>query len=70
MALVYKRADVRSNEYTVVLNGLIPAQEYTLYDIDAPDKAYTLTGEQLMGEGYTLELPKGEKAIVLMFEAK
>lgn len=70
MALVYKRADVFSKEYTVVLNGLIPAQEYTLYDIDAPDKTYTLTGEQLMSEGYTLELPKGEKAIVLMFEAK
>ncbi len=70
MALVYKRAKVNDKEYTVKLNGLIPTQEYTLYDIDAPEKTYTLTGEQLMNEGYTLELPKGEKAIVLMFEAK
>lgn len=70
MALVYKRAEVNDKEYTVKLNGLIPAQEYTIYDIDTPEKAYTLTGEQLMSEGITIELPDGQKAIILMFNIK
>ncbi len=67
--LVYKRAKVTDTEYTVKLNGLISSQIYTVYDIDYPDKVYTLTGEELMSDGITLNLPEGEKAIILMFKA-
>lgn len=66
-ALVYKREDVLSNNYTVKLNGLVPDAEYEIYDIDAPDKVYTLSGESLMSEGLETELPDGEKALIFMF---
>lgn len=69
-ALVYKRAKVNKNEYTVKLNGLIPSQTYNVYDIDLPETVYSLTGEELMREGITLKLPDGEKAIILMYNAQ
>ena len=70
MALIYKRADVSDKEYTVNFNGLIPSQTYNVYDYDAPDTVYTLTGEKLMDEGLTIDLPEGEKAIILMYNAQ
>lgn len=69
-ALVYKRAEVTDTEYTVKLNGLIASQSYKIYDIDHPESVYDLTGEELMNRGITLELPEGEKAIILMFNAQ
>lgn len=68
-ALVYKRAEVTDTEYTVKLNGLIPSQTYNVYDIDYPETIYTLSGEKLMNNGITLNLPEGEKAMILMFYA-
>ena len=70
MALVYKRAEVTDSEYTVKLNGLMTDKTYTVYDIDSPEKVYTLSGEELMSKGLPLKLPDGEKAIILMFNAK
>ncbi len=69
-ALIYKRAEVTDTEYTVKLNGLISSQIYTVYDIDNPEKAYSLSGEELMKNGITLNLPEGEKAVILMFNAE
>ena len=69
-ALIYKRAEVKDSEYTVKLNGLIPSEIYNVYDIDNPEKIYTLSGEELMNSGITLELPEGQKAIILMFSKK
>lgn len=68
-ALIYKREKVSDTEYTVKLNGLIASKTYKVYDIDKPETVYTLTGEKLMNEGITLELPEGQKAIILMFNA-
>ena len=69
-AFIYKRADVNDREYTVKLNGLIPSKTYSVYDIDYPEKIYDLTGDELMNDGFTLDLPEGEKAILLMYNAK
>ena len=69
MALVYKRAEVKDTEYTVKLNGLVTEQTYNVYNTDTPETVYTLTGEELMNDGITLNLPEGSKAIILMFEA-
>ena len=69
MALIYKRANVTDTEYTLFLNGLKTATEYKIYDIDNPDKVYTMEGIELMNYGLTLPLPEGEKAIIIMFEA-
>ena len=69
-ALIYKRANVKDTEYTVKLNGLIPEKTYSVYDIDNPEKTYTLSGNELMNDGITLDLPDGQKAIVLMFSSK
>lgn len=69
-ALIYKRANVSDTEYTVKLNGLKTATNYKIYDIDNPEKVYTMEGIDLMNEGLTIPLPEGQKAIILMFEAK
>lgn len=69
-ALIYKRANVNDTEYTVRLNGLVTSATYEIYDIDNPGKVYTMSGEELMGDGMTIALPEGEKAIILMFNAK
>ena len=67
---IYKRSAVNDKEYTIKLNGLFSDKTYNVYDIDNPDKIYTLTGEELMNQGFTIELPDGEKAIILMYNAK
>lgn len=69
-AFVYKRANVKDTEYTVKLNGLVRTATYDVYDIDNPENVYTLTGDELMTGGITLALPEGEKAIILMYNAK
>lgn len=69
-AFIYKRAAVKDTEYTVKFNGLVPSQTYSVYDIDYPETVYSLTGEELMNEGLTLNLPEGEKAIILMYNAQ
>ena len=69
--LIYKRANVKDTEYTVKLNGLKTATDYKIYDIDNPEKVYTMSGIDLMQEGLTIPLPEeGQKAIILMFEAE
>lgn len=69
-ALIYKRAEVKKTEYTVKPGGLIPEETYNVYDYDAPDTVYSLTGEELMTKGITIPLPEGEKAIILMYSVK
>lgn len=69
-ALVYKREKVSDNEYTVKLNGLIADAVYEIYDTDAPETIYTLTGKELMNEGFSIVLPDGKKAVILLFSTK
>lgn len=69
-ALIYKRAEVKDTEYTVKLNGLITSKTYNVYDVDNPEKVYSMTGKKLMEEGLKIKLPEGEKAIILMFNAQ
>lgn len=69
MALVYKRADVKENEYSVKLNGLSQNTVYSVYDYDAPEKIVKKTGGELMSDGIKLSLPEGEKAFIIMFSA-
>ncbi|MBO5895931.1 MAG: alpha-galactosidase [Clostridia bacterium] len=68
-ALIYKRAKVNDTEYTVKLNGLSEDKVYKVYDVDNPEKIYSLSGKDLMCDGITLPLPEGQKAIILMFSA-
>ena len=69
-ALIYKRENVKTDEYTVRLNGLIAGATYEIYDIDKPDEKTLLTGAQLMNDGFTVSFPEGPKAVILMFKAQ
>ncbi len=69
-ALIYKREKVNDTEYNVKLNGLTESKTYKVYDIDNPEKVYTLSGKELMSDGIILPLPEGQKAIILMFNAE
>ena len=68
--LIYRRADVKDDKYTVKLNGLVPSAVYNVYDFDNPDAVLSFTGEKLMNSGITIDLPEEEKAIILMFNAQ
>ncbi len=68
--LIYRRADVTDTEYTARLNGLVPSETYTVYDIDSPETVYSFSGKELMSDGITINLPDEEKAIILMFSAR
>ena len=70
MALIYKRENVKDTEYTLKLNGLIETRSYEIYDVDNPQKIYSLSGKSLMEDGITLPLPEGAKAIIIMFNAE
>ncbi|MBQ8210585.1 MAG: alpha-galactosidase [Clostridia bacterium] len=67
--LIYKRANVNDDSYTLKLNGLVPDKNYKAYDIDNPEKVYSFTGQELMENGITIDLPEGENAIIFMFSA-
>ncbi len=69
-AFIYKRAEVNDDEYTVMFNGLVPAETYNIYDIDFPETVYTMSGEEMMNKGLTISLPDGEKGIFLMYSVK
>lgn len=70
MALIYKRADVNDKSYTFTLNGLVADKNYTVYNYDIPGDITLVSGQELMDEGFTVELPEGEKAIIIMFSAE
>lgn len=70
VVLVYKRADVMKNEYTVTLNGLYPDAQYEISDFDGIIETKKYTGSELMSEGLTIPLPDGEKAIILNIAKK
>ncbi len=67
-ALVYKRSEVTDTDYTLKLNGLDPEKTYKIYDYDSPEKIQEISGEELMTNGFSIPLPEGEKAIIIMFE--
>ena len=65
VVLIYKRAGVNKNEYTVTLNGLYPDAEYEISDFDGILETKKYKGSELMSDGLTIPLPDGEKAIIL-----
>ena len=67
-AIIYKREDVKSEHYTLKLNGLNPDNDYELYDIDEPETFYTLKGSELMSEGLVLTITDTPKAVVIMYK--
>ena len=66
-ALIYKHKDAASGAYAVVLSGLSATASYTVYDTDASDASEILTGAQLMRGAFTVDLPEGEKAVIVKY---
>ncbi len=69
-ALIYKRENVKNDTYTLKLNGLYEDKTYEVYDIDAPEKIYTLTGAELMSDGLSLSITETPKAVVAKYKVK
>ncbi len=66
-ALIYKRENVKNNSYVLKLNGLETDTMYEIYDIDSPDKIYTLDGAQLMDSGLKISINETPEAVVMMY---
>lgn len=52
------------------LNGLYENKSYEVYDIDCPEKIYTLTGKELMNGGIELNIEETPKASVIKYRIK
>ncbi len=70
-ASVYKRENVKENEFTLILNGLSEKKKYVLLDYDNSKKPLgTFTGKQLMSEGAVLKIKDTPKAMIVLYKVK
>lgn len=70
-AVVYKRENVKKDEFILVMNGLSDNKSYALYDYDNPKKALgTFTGKELMSAGINLKISETPKAMIITYKVK
>ena len=67
MALIYKRADVTDDSFTVKFNGLNAEKLYNVRDYDSPAEARLLTGSSLMNEGFKVTIDQAPEAVIIMY---
>ena len=68
-AVVYKREDVKKDEFILVMNGLSDNKSYTLYDYDNPKKSLgTFTGKELMSVGINLKIKETPKSMIILYK--
>jgi hypothetical protein len=67
-AVVYKRENVKQNEYNLVLNGLDPDAQYTVYSIDSPDETASLDGRTLMKGGIKISAENTPGAYIIFYK--
>ena len=65
--LVYGREETEAGEVTIKLSGLDEDKTYTVYDYDQPEKVTSMTGKELMTNGYALDLPDGKSAKIINY---
>lgn len=70
VALIYKREDVKSSTYHLLLNGLDRSKVYEVYDYDIPEVKKEYSGAQLMDEGINLTINDTPKAVIMMYKVK
>ncbi|MFC1462686.1 GH36 C-terminal domain-containing protein [Verrucomicrobiota bacterium] len=66
----FRRKDCLSGSACFALDGLDSAAEYVVTDIDAPERAGTFTGRQLMEDGVSVETGVAPQAAILTYERK
>lgn len=70
-AVVYKREDVKKDEFILIMNGLSDGKSYTLHDYDNPKKPLgTFTGKQLMSGGVKLKISDAPKSMIVLYKVK
>ena len=69
-AVIYKRENVRADEYRLVLNGLNPEKQYSVYSIDSPDDVITLRGSEIMNAGIDIKAEKTPAAFIIFYIAQ
>ena len=67
--LFYHHAGAKAGETSLAFSGLTPDAAYTVWSIDDPDDAVTLTGAALMRGEYAISQPEGEMAFVIRYAA-
>ena len=66
-AVIYKRENVNTNSYRLVLNGLSPDKIYSLTDIDNPAFVCEKSGKELMTRGIELNISETPKAVIIRY---
>lgn len=67
MLLIYKRDDVKAESFDFLLSGLDTGKTYTVTDIDHPESAVTLSGEELMKNPLTAKFGTGKEALIFTY---
>ena len=69
-AVIYKRENVKEDEFRLILNGLDPDAEYEIYDYDSPGKVTSVKGSELMTKGIGIKIPESPKAVIVNYRVK
>ena len=67
-ALIYRREKVKSETYTLKLNGLDPDASYTLTDYDDSAFSVKTSGGELMDKGAGISVPAAPSAKIIVYE--
>ncbi len=65
--LVYSREGEEAREEAISFSGLDEAVLYEVYDYDAPENVFSMTGKELMAEGFKLSLAEGKTAKIIEY---
>lgn len=66
----FRREECNESNLHVRLQGLDPAQTYTLTNFDTPDSSEPRTGQELMEPGITVTLPEPACAVVIHYKKR
>lgn len=68
-ALIYRRENVKTDQYTLILNGLSPEKTYVLTNYDDPNEAYEISGAKLMESGIAVTVKDCPKCAIYLYQA-
>ncbi len=64
---VYGRENTKEGEVAIKLSGLDENKTYKVYNYDTPENILSVTGKELMSDGFKLALPDGKSAKIINY---
>ena len=68
-AMIYRRENVKQDQYKLILNGLDPQKTYSVFNYDNPNETTTKTGAELMESGVAVTVTDCPKCAIYLYQA-